>query len=327
LIYKAKRFFYRVAKSITGIHSKFGLRIWLTIISLSFLSHSILINLEKISQQSFYRSSLIFIWFSFLITSLSVFINAFSWKFLVEWLGYRHVNINLVKLFVRTNLFKYTPGGVWHFVERVRVIRNEMSLSHSLLSVFLEPLLMLVAAFLWLPFGSWNISVKLLSIVPLFLFHPRARKLFLNLLEKLIYSKFSKFDSIEIPIQSKNNLEIDKQSLPLKALLTEMLFVLVRFLGFWLCLKAFLIGNSLDFFDWLSAFSLAWVIGLVVPAAPGGTGVFESSILLIVGKLLPDAPLLSALLCYRVVATFSDVIGFVIVKSGELKLISRWKKS
>ena len=29
--------------------------------------------------------------------------------------------------------------------------------------------------------------------------------------------------------------------------------------------------------EWLSAFALAWTIGLIVPAAPGGIGVFEAA--------------------------------------------------
>ena len=56
-------------------------------------------------------------------------------------------------------------------------------------------------------------------------------------------------------------------------------------------------------------FALAWVVGLVVPAAPGGLGVFESIILLGLGSKLPEAPLLASLLCYRLVSTLADVLA------------------
>ena len=46
--------------------------------------------------------------------------------------------------------------------------------------------------------------------------------------------------------------------------------------------------SSLLSFDWLSIFSIAWVVGLVVPSAPGGLGVFESTILLLIGIKFND---------------------------------------
>jgi uncharacterized membrane protein YbhN (UPF0104 family) len=57
---------------------------------------------------------------------------------------------------------------------------------------------------------------------------------------------------------------------------------------------------------------LAWIIGLIVPAAPGGLGVFESVILFTLSSHLPEAPLLASLLCYRLVSTVSDILAALI---------------
>jgi uncharacterized membrane protein YbhN (UPF0104 family) len=57
---------------------------------------------------------------------------------------------------------------------------------------------------------------------------------------------------------------------------------------------------------------LAWIIGLIVPAAPGGLGVFESVILFSLSSHLPEAPLLASLLCYRLVSTVSDILAALI---------------
>ena len=54
------------------------------------------------------------------------------------------------------------------------------------------------------------------------------------------------------------------------------------------------------------------MIGLVIPAAPGGVGVFESVILFCLGSQLPEAPLLASLLCYRLVSTISDVFAALV---------------
>jgi uncharacterized membrane protein YbhN (UPF0104 family) len=72
---------------------------------------------------------------------------------------------------------------------------------------------------------------------------------------------------------------------------------------------AFDLQLSLGWPTWLAGFSLAWTVGLVVPGAPGGLGVFEAVLLLRLGGLLGAAPLLAVALSYRLVATLADVLG------------------
>ena len=55
--------------------------------------------------------------------------------------------------------------------------------------------------------------------------------------------------------------------------------------------------------------SLAWTVGLVVPGAPGGLGVFEAALLLRLGRVLPAPQLLAVALSYRLVATLGDVLA------------------
>tara|TARA_Y100001968_G_scaffold202035_1_gene185508 strand:- start:10 stop:408 length:399 start_codon:yes stop_codon:yes gene_type:complete len=100
-----------------------------------------------------------------------------------------------------------------------------------------------------------------------------------------------------------------KMFYPFNALFVETLFVLLRFLGFLCCMNAFSIGSLIPKADLISIFCLAWVIGLIVPAAPGGLGVFESAILFSIGSQLPEASLLVSLLSYRLVSTISDIFA------------------
>ena len=133
-----------------------GFRLLITIISFIFLGNSILANLGKISFQDFDKATFIFISYSFILTSISILLNAFSWRLLIKWMGYNYTHINIIKLFIQTNIYKYTPGGVWHFISRLKVLTTVSNLPNSLLYVFLEPFLMLIAAILWLPFGNLN---------------------------------------------------------------------------------------------------------------------------------------------------------------------------
>ena len=65
---------------------------------------------------------------------------------------------------------------------------------------------------------------------------------------------------------------------------------------------------------WLAAVGLAWTAGRVVPAAPGGLGVFEAVLLFRLGTLVPEAPLLAVALSYRLIVTLADLIAAAAVK-------------
>ena len=98
---------------------------------------------------------------------------------------------------------------------------------------------------------------------------------------------------------------------PWKALSIEVLFVICRFSSFFCCLLAFSATSNVSLGIWLSAFSLSWAAGLVVPAAPGGLGVFEAVLLLRLGSMASEIPLLGILFSYRLITTGADVIAAI----------------
>ena len=85
---------------------------------------------------------------------------------------------------------------------------------------------------------------------------------------------------------------------PIRALLLEIGFVLSKFIGFYICLNTFYTNNTLNVIFLLVIFSLSWSIGLVVPTAPGGVGVFEACLLLFVGKSIPENIILISLVYF-----------------------------
>ena len=60
---------------------------------------------------------------------------------------------------------------------------------------------------------------------------------------------------------------------------------------------------------WLAAFCLAWVVGLVVPGAPGGIGVFELVLLARLRGLIPEAELLAVLVSYRLISVGAELLA------------------
>ena len=299
---RLKRFFQKI--SFPG-----NLRLWVTFTSLIFVGYAIGANSAKLGQIHLNRLSLLWLLLSTFISTLSIIVNAYAWRSLLFWLGYRSTKIDLISLFLRSNLLKYLPGGIWHFVERIRVLKLYIGSGNAIASVLLEPLLMLAAALLWVPLGGFQSGMAILCTIPALMLFKRFREPLIRRLENLKASQLEEIYYEARMIDRSDSFTIGRDDYPIKTLSIEMLFVLLRFGGFWCCLNAFSLQNSIPLFEWLAAFSLAWSIGLVVPGAPGGIGIFESILLLCVRSIVPEAPLLAALLCYRLVSTIVDLLA------------------
>ena len=205
------------------------------------------------------------------------------------------------------------PGGIWHFVSRYNSLRLELSNEKSIECILLEPILMLVAGFIFIPFRSFNVSIYIFCWSSALVFLPAFRQFLIKKLKAMKAKVFTNNDHIKNRNFSENSKNISiRMFYPYKPLFVEIIFVLFRFLGFLCCIKAFPNGSLISQGELISSFSLAWVIGLIVPAAPGGLGVFESVILFSLGSHLPEAPLLASVLCYRLVSTISDIFAALI---------------
>ncbi len=298
---------------VFGMISKINIKILITIICFSFLGTSIYGNFESLSNQTFARKEIFWLLYGIIFSFLSIIINAYAWKLLINKIVCNINNLNIVKIFLATNIYKYLPGGIWHFVSRYNSLRLELSNEKSIECILLEPILMLVAGFIFIPFRGFNISIYILCWSSTLIFLPVFRQFLIKKLTAMKAKVFTNNDYIKNRNFAKNSKNISiKMFYPYKPLFVEIIFVLFRFLGFLCCIKAFSTGTLISQGELISSFSLAWVIGLIVPAAPGGLGVFESVILFSLGSHMPEAPLLASLLCYRLVSTVSDILAALI---------------
>ena len=225
------------------------------------------------------------------------------------------------RVYLQTNLLKYLPGNVWHFFGRVRALQTVgTDQGTALIGVALEPLLMAAAALLIgiaTPTRYWPWQIVGLGLV-LELLTPRR----LNpVVERLGRSKAAKA-SEEFNVQNSKFKALSPASAPglhrypLKPLVGQLGYVLLRGVGFVLVLSAV---TPLVLSDWpstVSAFALAWLGGLVVPGAPGGLGVFEAIALgLLQGHFTPAA-VLSGVVLYRLVNTVAEALGAMLATLG-----------
>ena len=244
---------------------------------------------------------------SFLFCVLSIYLNAYAWKYIVKWFGKEFKSNNLVSFYVLTNILKYVPGGVWHFVERFNFIKKISNPQIALYSTLIEPYFMLSGSFLLASLGVIFSPLYFFLILPLVFLN---RKLIYLVLKGLGSLKGKIFEVLKL-VNSKDKFEkrIEIVSFfPTKALFLEIGFVLSKFIGFYICLNTFYTSNNLNIIFLLVIFSLSWSLGLVVPTAPGGVGIFEACLLFLIGRNIPQNILLVNLIYFRVISTSADLL-------------------
>lgn len=240
-----------------------------------------------------------------LATTVSLLAHGWAgwvWSWILQTLQQPVKGTWTMPVYLKTNLLKYLPGNVWHFYGRVRALGDRgIAKGPAIVGVVLEPLLMANAALLLglaSPTRYWPGQILLLGLA-LGAIHPR----WLNpVMNRLGQAKVK--DDLDEPLP-----QAALHRYPLKPLVGEMGFVLLKGLGFALVISAV---SPLPASLWLSVvslFSLAWLAGLVIPGAPGGLGVFEAIAVTLLQDTLSTGVVLSAVALYRLVGTLAEALG------------------
>ncbi len=217
-----------------------------------------------------------------------------------------------LKIYLVTNIYKYLPGNVGHFYGRISAISKQgISLAIASLTVLLEPLLMAAAALLiallshsiGLIETTKNINILflqcLLLIIVLVGIHPIIINRVIGFTKKIKKNK-----------KNEETETVYLEKYPGIILLGEIIFLLLRGLGFIFVLMAFMPITFQQIPIIISAFSFAWLLGLVIPGAPGGLGVFEATIIaLLETSSLPIEIVLTTIAIFRIISILAEVMG------------------
>lgn len=214
----------------------------------------------------------------------------------------------VLQVYLKTNIAKYLPGNVWHYYGRIwAVTKTGGSLSAATISVLLEPLLMAAAALLVALTGSqlgwvnikgdaqiWGLQILSLAVVCLAV-HPKVLNPVIQLLSRL-------------KGKATDTQVFQLEHYPLMPLLGELGFLGLRGTGFLVTFMALTTVHLNQILLLFSAFSLAWVLGLVIPT-PGGLGVFETTALALLDAHFPVGVILSVVALFRLVSILAEVVG------------------
>lgn len=215
-----------------------------------------------------------------------------------------------IRVYLLTNIAKYLPGNVWHFYGRISALTKiGVSVGVATVSVVLEPILMAAAAlsiglistalgWLEISFDEKIIVLQILSLIAVLIgIHPR----FLNPLLDCLTKNKSKHQAME-PVKLNHY--------PLTPFLGEIGFLIFRGTGFLLTFMALKPLTLLQIPQLISAFSFAWLFGLVVPGAPGGLGIFEATAIALLNEpQFSPAIVITSVALFRVISIFAEAIA------------------
>lgn len=274
-------------------------------VTLFFLAKTLKDNWEQVLQIRISDSGWVSLGTAFIITIMAHLWSGWIWFWILKEFNQSVNSWWAIRVYLVTNIAKYLPGNIWHFYGRITETKKAgVPVEIAILSVLIEPLLMAAAALGVASFCSSQESLFLqflcffavLSIV-----HPRILNPFIKYLVK-IKLKVKKSD-----LEPTTELKLERY--PIKPFVGEICFVLLRGSGFLLTMFAF---NSIEFNQILlifSVFSLAWLLGLVVPGAPGGVGVFEATALALLEPKFSPGIVLSAVAFYRLISVLAETFA------------------
>jgi hypothetical protein len=282
--------------------SKPYLRWFILALTLGFILHTLRENWQQILTIRLAPDAIAKLIMALGITLLAHVWSGWVWFWIMRLLNAPVSGTWSVIVYLKTNVGKYLPGNFWHFVGRVQSLRSVgTSTGVAITGVVLEPILMALAALaiaiLSLPSTPLQVVI-LLSVLTIL--HPRILNPILNRLAKTKIKESHFEGDDQIP---------ELKAYPLRPLGGELGFVVLRGLGFILCFAAISDPTLPDLWTLLGAFSFAWLLGLVIPGAPGGLGVFEATALTLLTPTFSAAIVLGAVALYRLNSTLAEVFG------------------
>jgi uncharacterized membrane protein YbhN (UPF0104 family) len=269
-----------------------------------FLGRSLYKNWTQIRN---YFSTLHFRWvilpLPFLLYALSFLIVAVGWKEVLAVLGER-IRLGRASWIVIYSQFgKYLPGKVWAVLGRVYLARQDgIQERHSAVSMIIETIYLFMTSLVLFAFslffyrGLPTKAYLFLALVPLTLvwIYPPWFNLIVNFLLKRIRQK---------PVEFRPTV---RQAA--KLMLIYLVVWLVQSLGFYFLILSFHSIDARAAAILPGAYSLSWILGVVVLVAPGGLGVREGVFALLLGPVIPGALNVVASLLSRLWITVSELL-------------------
>jgi len=242
----------------------------------------------------------------------NIFLTSFYFRWLLRVLSGARVSLRLaVPIYCGTNLYKYLPGNIMHFVGRNRlaVEVKELNHAHVALATILENIFLCLSALIIAAACTYNNLIDYIKMarIPPYAFAAAGGAaavlcalavIFRRHLRKLIHKGLSILTKFNYMAMIRLLGVTVLRLLALAATYLAVLALLGQPLGLDLIIKI------------IGIFVLSWAIGFIVPGAPGGLGVREAILIMFLGNTLNQELLTVSAIVHRVTCIFGDLAAY-----------------
>ena len=247
-----------------------------------------------------------------LVYGINIIFVSFVFCWLLRVLSGAVVDRRLVvSIYCSSNLYKYLPGNIMHFVGRNRLAIEAKSLRHEqvMFTTLTEILFLCFSAAIISAICLFNFITELLPhiYIPSYVFAALGTVLivvviFSALFRRLLSKLLTRF------------FEIMKRFRPVTALKYLGLLILQLLVAATVYLMVLLLLGQPITADLvpmvIGLFVLSWLIGFLMPGAPGGLGVREAIMIMFLGGTINQNILVSSAVIHRVVCITGDLSAF-----------------
>jgi glycosyltransferase 2 family protein len=222
-----------------------------------------------------------------------------------------------LKVFLTTEVAKFLPGNVWHMYGRARATQKAgIPIEVGAWSVLLEPILITAAAMGFTALHGFQPALRALCFFALFCIlvgvHPAVFDGMLHWFGQFKKNSFVQWLVHRVVRDRKprdRSASVRLRKYPLRVVLADFFYVGLRCSCFLLIVMIFRPITQQNVLPLMSGFSFAWILGLIMPGAPDGIGIFETVAILLFKGILPENQVLGAVIVYRLISTLSVVFG------------------
>lgn len=238
------------------------------------------------------------------------FLNVTTWKmYLDTFSGQKNSYLETASIYLKSNIAKYLPGNVAHYVGR-NVLGKKMGVKQSsiLLATIFEVICLCVFNILFALVVSFQntksvidrlVAEQRISVASRILI---AIILIIFVVGIFIIVKYR--ENVSCFLNKKIILTILK-TVPIY-IITIMITALILAIIFWTILDA-----PINYASVASANSLSWLVGYIVPGAPGGIGIRETILVWLLESEGSFEYIMLAAVIFRICLILGDFLSFL----------------
>ncbi len=279
----------------------------IVLIIFCFLISNLIKNWQKIPFDSLRFDGLSLV-VSFVFLSITFLIFVQGWRSIISALGQNIAFKRAFWIMSSSQLAKYVPGGIWFALGRVYLGKTEKLKGEFIaLSVVIETgltfLVGILLFFFALGLSNRGIIVNFLFIIPIFFLFLLA--LYPPILNKImnIGLRFMKRPAIELKISYLHLLKLSMFFLGLWV---------AQIIGYYFLVDSIMPIPFYRIFSLAAAYTLSWMAGFIVVIAPGGLGVREGMMSILLSPILPMPLAIAVSFISRIWMTVFEIVVFFV---------------